>query len=68
MAVGTLLSEIDAFLVETGMASSTFGRLAVNDWRLIDTLRAGREPRSATVKSIRSFMAAHRSELAEKAA
>ena len=61
----TLLNEIDAFLDETGMAESTFGRSAVNDWKLIDDLRgknrkAPRRLWPETEVAVRAFMAAHR--------
>lgn len=60
MAHDDLASEVDAFLTETGMAPSSFGRQAVNDWRLVDQLKAGREPRRSTANAIRTFMTNYR--------
>lgn len=35
----TLLTEIEDFVSDHGMAESTFGREVMGDWRLIDDLR-----------------------------
>lgn len=51
-----LLSDIDGFLVRTGMPPSVFGLRAVHDPNLVRNLRAGREPRFATLKRVRDFM------------
>ena len=39
-----LLTSIDQYLRRTGMTPTRFGRLAVNDPRLVRDLKAGREP------------------------
>jgi hypothetical protein len=54
-----LLSEIDGFLAQTGIAPSIFGRDAVGDPNLLRNLRAGRELRSATAKRVRDFITSH---------
>lgn len=56
-----ILADIDTFVKAHGMAESTFGRLAVGDWKLIRELRGqGRSrPRrvwSDTEEKIRLFM------------
>lgn len=55
-----LLFEIEAFREAHGIAETTFGRKAVNDTRLIQQLREGREPRRATVERVRTFMLTYR--------
>ena len=40
----TLLSEIEAFLAETGMGEMYFGKVAANDSGLVARLRAGTTP------------------------
>lgn len=39
-----LLSEIEAFLEETGLGEHRFGILAVKNGRLVERLRAGKTP------------------------
>jgi hypothetical protein len=56
----TLLSEITAFIAERGMASSTFGRLAVNDGKFVARIEAGGDVTSRTAERVRGFMAAQR--------
>jgi len=53
-----LLFEIDKFLRRSNMPPTRFGRLAVRDPRLVGDLRNGREPRAATVRKVRAFIAA----------
>lgn len=53
-----LLHDIDAFLRETGMAPSTFGRKAVNDGKLVDRLNTGGSVTLRTASRIRAFLAA----------
>ncbi len=57
-----LLPDIETFLAESGMAESRFGRDAVNDTTFIPQLRAGREPRRATVNAVRAFMTRYRAQ------
>lgn len=61
MTHSTILAEIEAFIERHGMAESTFGREALNDWSLISKLRGenGKRPRrlfAETEKTIRDFM------------
>jgi hypothetical protein len=53
-----VLPKIQKFLRRTGMPATKFGRLAVNDPRLVRDLRNGREPRARTVARIEAFLAA----------
>lgn len=39
-----ILERIEAHLRERKMSPSRFGREAVNDWKFVSQLRAGREP------------------------
>ncbi len=52
-----LLSEIDAFLSQTSMAPSTFGRKAVGDAKFIGRLRAGKRCWPETAQKARRFIA-----------
>ena len=54
-----LLQEIAGYCRSAGMAESTFGRLAVNDGKLVSRLRFGRRVTSATLERVRSFMTEH---------
>ena len=60
-----LLSEIEAFLVSTGMNPSDFGTLSKNDSGLVFRLREGKDVRSGTASHLRRFMEKHRRPLAE---
>jgi hypothetical protein len=51
------LHKIERFLKVHSMPQTKFGRLAVNDPRLIGDLRNGRELRSATRARVEAFMA-----------
>jgi hypothetical protein len=55
-----LLVEIDRYLKETGMPPTRFGRLAVNDPRLVGDLTRGREPGRRMRSRVRAFMEARR--------
>ncbi len=55
-----ILTEIDAFLAEVGMSDSTFGRLAVGNWRAVKRLRQGLDVRVSTLDKLRAFMAEER--------
>jgi hypothetical protein len=63
----TLLHDIEAFLVETGITDATFGR-AIGNGRLLDRLRAGATPIKGkptrvwpeTEVQIRAFMMSER--------
>lgn len=62
-----LLSDIDAFLADTGMGEYRFGLLAAKNGRLVERLRAGTTPKGKPVRiwpetemQIRAFMMAER--------
>ena len=52
----TLLTEISGFCRRVGMAELTFGRLAVNDGKLVSRLRFGGRVRDKTVERVRAFI------------
>lgn len=56
----SLLIEIDRYLRLTGMPPTKFGRLTVNDPRLVGDLRRGRQPGPHTIARARAFMSEHR--------
>ena len=51
-----LLFKIEAFLSETGMSSTYFGKLSVGNSELVERLRNGGDIRRATAKKIRDFI------------
>lgn len=62
-----LLTDIEAFLSETGMGEYRFGLLAAKNGRLVERLRAGMTPKGKPVRiwpetemQIRVFMTAER--------
>jgi hypothetical protein len=59
MDTSPLLSDVETFLKSTGMAESTFGRGAANDWKFVRELRDGRWVRPATERRVRDFMDGH---------
>jgi hypothetical protein len=50
--------EVERYLKRTGMPPTKFGRLAINDPRLVEDLRNGREPRLRVTRRILAFIAA----------
>ncbi|HEX7043683.1 MAG TPA: hypothetical protein VF203_03620 [Burkholderiales bacterium] len=52
----SLLLEIETFCRRSGMAESTFGRLAVNDGKLCMRLRSGKDVTLETANKIKSFI------------
>ena len=52
----SLLQEISGYCRRIGMAESTFGRLAVNDGKLVSRLRFGGRVTIETVERVRAFM------------
>ena len=52
----TLLQRIEAFLKESAMPPSVFGRYAVRDPRLVRDLRSGRQPGRTIVCRVEHFM------------
>jgi hypothetical protein len=61
MAYPPLLNDIDAFLRVHKLSDSAFGRQAVNDWKLIRQLRAGRRLWPDTEGRVRTFMVTYQS-------
>lgn len=51
-----LLEQIEAYLEESGVSPSTFGRMSVGDPRLVADLKAGRRPRQRTQDRLTSFL------------
>ena len=51
-----LLREVEKFLCAPNVPAARFGRDVMNDPRFVFDLRNGREPRSATVKQVRSYL------------
>jgi hypothetical protein len=54
-----LLRDINAYCRRVGMAESTFGRLAVNDGKLVSRLRFGGSVTAATAGRVRGFIQRH---------
>lgn len=52
----SLLQRIDAFLKESTMPPTVFGRRAVGDPRLVGDLRRGREPGRRLICRVEHFM------------
>src|SRR5262245_3078906 len=55
-----LLSEIEAFLAETGMAATKLGLSAVNDSHLVKRLRQGSSVTLKTADRLRAYLAQER--------
>jgi hypothetical protein len=55
----SLLGEIESFCRRSGIAESTFGRLAVNDGKLCVRLRNGKDVTLETAAKIRGFIGEH---------
>jgi hypothetical protein len=53
----SVLRKIELYLKKTAMPPTRFGRLAVNDPRLVGDLKNGREPGSHVVARIEAFLA-----------
>lgn len=52
----TLLEEISSFCRQVGMAESTFGRLAINDGKLMSRLRTGGRVTPETAARVRAYI------------
>ncbi|HVI99779.1 MAG TPA: hypothetical protein VM657_12020 [Sphingomonas sp.] len=52
----TILGKVEHFLRRSDMPRTRFGRIAVNDPRLVDDLRRGREPGPRTVARIEAAL------------
>lgn len=55
-----LLSEIRAFLADTGLSAYRFGFLAVRNGRLVERLEAGKRVWPETEAEVRAFIRAER--------
>lgn len=64
--VQRLLAEIEAFLADTGMKPTRFGKLALNDGDFIRRMRNGSGITVSTVDRVRAFIAAERAKLPGK--
>ncbi|MEO9130597.1 MAG: hypothetical protein ABI240_05250 [Sphingomonas sp.] len=53
----SMLRKIELYLKKTAMPPTRFGRLAVNDPRLVGDLKNGREPGSRIVARVEAFLA-----------
>ena len=53
----SMLRKIEIYLKRTAMPPTRFGRLAVNDPRLVGDLKNGREPGSRIVARVEAFLA-----------
>ncbi|MFN4356130.1 hypothetical protein [Sphingopyxis alaskensis] len=62
----SLLQRIEAFLKETAMPPTAFGRAAVRDPRLVSDLRGGREPGARLKNRVEHFMNMWRADQARK--
>jgi SAM-dependent methyltransferase len=60
MNATTILHEIGDFCREAKLAESTFGRLAVNDGKLVSRLRDGASITTATLDRLRAYIEEHR--------
>ena len=52
----SLLTRIEAFLKQSRMSATRFGREAARDPKLVHDLRCGREPRRTTTRRIEAFL------------
>jgi hypothetical protein len=55
-----LIADVHKFVSETGISEGRFGRLTVNDAKLIARLRAGKDVTTANLDKIYAFMDAER--------
>jgi hypothetical protein len=62
MEASDLLREVGAYCNRAGLAESTFGRLAVNDGKLIARLRDGGQITRRTLDRVRSYISEHPAE------
>ena len=57
-----ILGEIRDYCRTTHTAESTFGRLVVNDGKLVSRLRDGARITTGTLDKVRAYLSEHRSE------
>ena len=55
-----LIRKIEAFMRQTKMPQTKFGRLAASDPRLVSDLRNGRSPRAKMERRVEHFMNTYR--------
>ncbi len=65
MSTDELLAELGSYCRDAQIAETTFGRLAVNDGKLISRLRDGGRITSRTLDRLRAYIADHPAEAAE---
>ena len=63
-----LIQEIDAFLAESDMAESTFGRKAVNDGKFVNRIRNGGDVSIRIANQVLVFIASERDKTQNAAA
>lgn len=56
---GELLDAVEAYLRDTDMSATVFGKLVLNDPRFVHELREGREPRQRTMQRVVQYMRDH---------
>lgn len=61
-------ASVEAFLVQTEMKPSAFGRAAVNDSRFVTHLREGAVPTLGRMDKVREYMRVYSDGMAERAA
>ena len=61
-----LVAEISAYCREAKLAETTFGRLSVNDGKLVNRLKNGSRVTLETIEKVRSFIANHGAERASE--
>jgi hypothetical protein len=69
--INPIIQEIEAFCLAHDMTESTFGRLALKDWKFVKELRGSedRKPRRLwpeTEQTLRHFMATYRPKTADQ--
>jgi len=64
---GSLLDEISNYCRQVGMAESTFGRLSINDGKLMSRLRTGGRVTPETVARLRGFITDNKMPLRRRA-
>ncbi|ANW00667.1 hypothetical protein LMTR13_11310 [Bradyrhizobium icense] len=58
-AIRLLIAEIEVFRGKTGMSSTAFGTLSLNDPKFVSDLHKGRTPSLSTMDKVRAFMQAN---------
>ena len=61
-ALDQFKADIEAFLVRTGMAHTTFGTKAVGNAMFVQMLRKGSDPKISTAEKVREFMDSFKAE------